>query len=128
MAVGPGGAKAVRVEDELLGGNHDRRIDAEGNVTGTSEGSGPCVSARTRGEEAYAKDLDARIRDLHGRLKAKRYRHQPIRRVHIPKSPGKTRPIGVSCIEDKVVQGALRELLETVYERDFLRHPLVWWR
>ena len=37
-------------------------------------------------------------------MKAKRYRHQPIRRVHIPKEGGKTRPIGVSAFEDKIVQ------------------------
>jgi len=40
--------------------------------------------------------------------------------VHIPKAPGKTRPIGVSCIEDKIVQGALREVLEAIYEQEFL--------
>jgi group II intron reverse transcriptase/maturase len=76
------------------------------------------VDGVTRDE--YAKDLESRLRDLHGRLKTKRYRHQPIRRVHIPKTPGKTRPIGVSCTEDKVVQGALREVLDAVYEQDFL--------
>ncbi len=70
--------------------------------------------------DAYAEDLGPRLQDLHERLRTKRYRHQPIRRVHIPKAPGKTRPIGVSCIEDKIVQGALRELLETIYEQDFL--------
>jgi retron-type reverse transcriptase len=58
--------------------------------------------------------------DLHGRMKAMKYRHQPIRRVHIPKANGKTRPIGVSTTEDKIVQGALRELLEAIYEQDFL--------
>jgi len=65
-------------------------------------------------------DLQARLQDLHARLKSKRYRHQPIRRVHIDKGPGKTRPIGVSAFEDKLVQDAVREVLEAVYEQDFL--------
>ena len=71
-------------------------------------------------KEEYGVDLQARLQDLHARLKSKRYRHQPIRRVHIDKGPGKTRPIGVSAFEDKLVQDAVREVLEAVYEQDFL--------
>ncbi len=66
----------------------------------------------------YEQNLEAHLEDLHERLRTRRYRHQPIRRVHIPKEdrPGQTRPIGISCFEDKLVQGALREVLEAVYE------------
>ena len=71
-------------------------------------------------KEQYGQDLERNLRDLHERMKAKRYRHQPIRRVHIPKGQGKTRPIGVSAFEDKLVQDAVREVLEAVYEQDFL--------
>jgi group II intron reverse transcriptase/maturase len=71
-------------------------------------------------KEEYGQRLEDNLRELVGRLKAKRYRHQPIKRVHIPKANGKTRPIGISCTEDKIVQGALREILETIYEQDFL--------
>lgn len=70
--------------------------------------------------ERYAQRLEENLRELHGRLKAMKYRHQPIRRVHIPKEDGKTRPIGISSVEDKIVQGALRDVLEVVYEQDFL--------
>src|SRR5713226_6071843 len=72
-------------------------------------------------KEHYGQDLQSNLHDLHERLKTKRYRHQPIRRVHIPKEKeGQTRPIGISATEDKVVQGALRKVLEAVYEQDFM--------
>ena len=71
-------------------------------------------------KEQYGQELESNLQDLHARMKAKRYRHQPIRRVHIPKEGGKTRPIGISAFEDKLVQDALREVLEAIYEQDFL--------
>jgi len=71
-------------------------------------------------KEQYGQALEVNLQDLHARLKAQRYRHQPIRRVHIPKAQGKTRPIGISAFEDKVVQDAMREVLEAIYEQDFL--------
>ena len=96
------------IDEELLAGAFDRiRKDAAVGVDGTTK-------------EQYGQNLEANLRGLHERLKTMRYRHQPIRRVHIPKEKGKTRPIGVSTIEDKVVQNALREVLEAVYEQEFL--------
>src|SRR6266571_3545832 len=71
-------------------------------------------------KEHYGQNLEANLQELHARLKAQRYRHQPIQRVHIPKAQGKTRPIGISAFEDKVVQDAVREVLEAIYEQDFL--------
>src|SRR5262245_3063968 len=70
-------------------------------------------------KEQYGRDLEGNLRGLHERLKSKRYRHQPIRRVHIPKGKGKTRPIGISAFEDKLVQDVVREVLEAIYEQDF---------
>jgi len=69
----------------------------------------------------YGQDLETNLRDLHERLRTKRYRHQPIRRVYIPKDgrDNQERPIGISCFEDKLVQDAVREVLEAVYEQDF---------
>jgi RNA-directed DNA polymerase len=70
--------------------------------------------------EQYGQELAENLRSLHERMKARKYRHQPIRRVHIPKDGGKTRPIGISTTEDKIVQATLRDVLEAVYEQDFL--------
>jgi group II intron reverse transcriptase/maturase len=86
---------------------HRQRDDAAVGVDGVTKAE-------------YGQDLERRLPDLHGRLKTRRWRHQPIRRVHIPKGGGKTRPIGISCLEDKIVQEAMREVLEAVYEQDFL--------
>lgn len=71
-------------------------------------------------KEEYGQDLERNLQRLHVRLKAGQWRHQPIRRVHIPKDKGKTRPIGISCMEDKIVQDSVRGLLEAIYEQDFL--------
>ena len=71
-------------------------------------------------KEQYEQNLEVNLQKLHERLKSGRYRHQPIRRVHIPKAPGKTRPIGISSIEDKIVHGALTEVLGAIYEQDFV--------
>ncbi len=71
-------------------------------------------------KQEYGENLEENLRDLHKRLKTMQYRHQPIRRVYIDKEGGKKRPIGVSCTEDKVVQDSLRELLQAIYEQDFL--------
>lgn len=70
--------------------------------------------------ETYGEALGANLQALRARMKAGQYRHQPIRRVNIPKENGFTRPIGVSTVEDKIVQGAVRDVLEAVYEQDFL--------
>jgi RNA-directed DNA polymerase len=70
--------------------------------------------------EQYGEKLAENLQSLRARMKAGQYRHQPIRRVNIPKENGTTRPIGISTVEDKIVQGAIRGVLEAVYEQDFL--------
>ncbi len=67
----------------------------------------------------YAQGAEEKIRDLHDRLKRKRYRAQPLRRVYIPKEGGKRRPISIPALEDKIVQRATVELLNAIYEQDF---------
>jgi group II intron reverse transcriptase/maturase len=71
--------------------------------------------------DQYGEQLAAKLQSLRARMKAGQYRHQPIRRVHIPKESGTSRPIGVSTVEDKIVQGALRDVLQAIYEQDFLK-------
>jgi group II intron reverse transcriptase/maturase len=70
--------------------------------------------------EQYGDRLAENVQLLRARMKARQYRHQPIRRVNIPKENGTTRPIGISTVEDKIVQGAVRDVLEAIYEQDFL--------
>ncbi len=69
---------------------------------------------------AYEQDLGANLLDLHARIHTGRYRPQPVRRVLIPKADGGQRPLGVPTLEDKIVQGAVAEMLSAIYEVDFL--------
>jgi retron-type reverse transcriptase len=71
-------------------------------------------------KEQDGQNLEATLQERHARRKAKQYRHQPSRRVHLPKGQGKTRPSGLSAFEDKVVQDVGREGREAIYEPDFL--------
>jgi group II intron reverse transcriptase/maturase len=68
----------------------------------------------------YQEDLRANLETLLNRLKTGEYKAPPVRRVHIPKAGGKTRPIGIPTFEDKVLQRAVAMVLEAVYEQDFL--------
>ena len=67
-------------------------------------------------KEEYGKNLEQNLTELVERLKNKSYKPQPARRVEIPKENGKTRPLSIYCYEDKLVQEALRRILEAVYE------------
>src|SRR5580693_9445083 len=69
---------------------------------------------------AYGQDLEANLQDLHRRLHAGSYRAKPSRRVYIPKADGRLRPLGIASLEDKIVQRAVVEVLNAVYETDFL--------
>src|ERR1022692_1506686 len=68
----------------------------------------------------YGLDLEANLRDLHARVHRGAYRARPTRRVFIPKPDGRLRPLGVASLEDKILQRAVVEVLNAVYEEDFL--------
>ena len=68
----------------------------------------------------YATALDERLVDLQDRIHRGSYHPQPVRRVHIPKGGGRTRPLGIPVLEDKIVQQAVRMVLEPIYESMFM--------
>jgi group II intron reverse transcriptase/maturase len=70
--------------------------------------------------ETYEGELESNLRDLHERVHSGRYRPQPVRRTYIPKADGGRRPLGILALEDKIVQGAVAEVLSAIYEADFL--------
>ena len=69
--------------------------------------------------EVYGRDLEANLQDLHRRLHAGSYRARPSRRSYIPKADGRLRPLGIASVEDKILQRAVVEVLNAVYETDF---------
>jgi group II intron reverse transcriptase/maturase len=68
----------------------------------------------------YGEDLEEHLRDLSQRLQRGAYRARPVRRVYIAKDGGGQRPLGVTALEDKIVQRAAVEVLNAIYETDFL--------
>ncbi len=70
--------------------------------------------------ESYGVGIEEKIANLVGRMKEKKYMPQPVRRIEIPKGNGKTRPLGIPTVEDKIVQMGMKKILEAVYEGDFL--------
>jgi group II intron reverse transcriptase/maturase len=68
----------------------------------------------------YGQDLEENLRDLHARVHRGAYRARPSRRAYIPKPDGRPRPLGVAALEDKILQRAVAEVLNAIYECDFL--------
>jgi RNA-directed DNA polymerase len=68
----------------------------------------------------YGRGLDARLQNLQDRIHRGSYHPQPVKRAHIPKGDGRTRPLGIPTLEDKVVQQAVRMVLEPIYEAMFV--------
>ncbi|MGH3848134.1 MAG: group II intron reverse transcriptase/maturase [Pseudonocardiaceae bacterium] len=69
---------------------------------------------------AYGVGLEKKLQDLHQRVQSGSYRASPSRRVYIEKADGRLRPLGIATLEDKIVQRAVVEVLNAIYEEDFL--------
>jgi RNA-directed DNA polymerase len=102
------------------------KVTAEGNLQAAAakvaaNGGAPGVDDVT--VEAFVNDLEANVRKLTRALADGSYEPQAIRRVYIPK-PGSTeqRPLGIPTVRDRVVQGAVRHVLEPIFEREFAAH------
>lgn len=89
-----------------------------------------CKSAANKGApgvdeitlDRYGKDAEANLARLAGRLKDGTYRPKAIRRTYIPKADGSLRPLGIPTVEDRIVQGAIRQAIEPIFEREFAPH------
>jgi RNA-directed DNA polymerase len=73
--------------------------------------------------EDYGRDLEANLQALHGRVHRGSYRPRPSRRVFIPKADGRQRPLGIASLEDKLLQRAVVEVLNTIYRRTSSASP-----
>jgi hypothetical protein len=70
--------------------------------------------------QEYGNGLEERLADLHGRIHRGAYRAKPSRRVWIDKADGRKRPLGIAALEDKIVQSAVVQVLEPIWDEDFL--------
>lgn len=71
--------------------------------------------------EEFGKNLDANLEAVVEELKSKKYKAKLVKRVNIPKGNGKTRPLGLPSLRDKIIQRAVANILEAIYEQDFLK-------
>ncbi|GHT96276.1 hypothetical protein FACS1894122_14500 [Alphaproteobacteria bacterium] len=115
--------KFVREHGDLRIQNLSSKINAEVllEMHQTIDGR-KAVGVDGVGKDEYDKNLIGNVEDLVSRLKRDSYNPQPSRRVRIPKpgKSGKTRPLGISCYEDKLVESAVAKLLTAVYEPKFM--------
>src|SRR4030095_3351721 len=126
-SAGPGAPSALDRVREVAGRDRQARVTAllhhvdvdrlRAAYRAMSPTAAPGVDGVTWA--AYGRNLEANLRELHRRLHAGGYRARPSRRAYIPKADGRLRPLGIAALEDKIVQRAVVEVLNAVYEADF---------
>jgi RNA-directed DNA polymerase len=110
-----GGTRAHNLQHLL----HHVDVDAlERALRRLKRSAAPGVDGET--VASYEQELARNLKQLHTLVHSGRYRPQPVRRVYIPKADGGQRPLGVTALEDKIVQGAVAEVISAIYEVDFL--------
>ena len=72
--------------------------------------------------DRYEKDVEANLQRLSEQLRTGAYQPRAIRRTYIPKADGSMRPLGIPTVQDRIVQGALRQVIEPIFEKQFARH------
>ena len=112
----PSGQPSCRASDTLILSEHEELLRLA--FRSLRKQAAPGVDGQSY--EDYAANLDQNLRDLYARLKSGRYQAPVIRRVYIPKANGKLRALGITTIEDRVVQKAVAWVLSAVFEQDFL--------
>lgn len=116
------------LETQVRGGVWFRLIDKVYNPKNLS--SAWTQSAANKGSpgvdgitiERYQKDVEANLARLSEQLRTESYRPKAIRRTHIPKPDGKMRPLGIPTVNDRIVQGAVRHVIEPIFEKEFAAH------
>jgi group II intron reverse transcriptase/maturase len=95
-------------------------LEAANKVLARPGSSTAGVDGQTRGN--FEQNFNAQIQSIVAQLKAKTYEPLPVRRTYIPKSDGRQRPLGIPGLRDRIVQEALRAILDPIYEADFQHH------
>jgi group II intron reverse transcriptase/maturase len=112
--------RAVLVRPEAIVTQRQRERHQARDVRGDIKKDAAYGVDRVSARE-YEENLDENIKQLVERLKRKSYRAKLVRRQYIPKGEGKFRPLGIPATEDKLLQLAVKRILEAIYEQDFLR-------
>lgn len=114
--------KAVRKDPKMQLTNLWHHVCDEGRLKEAYYRLNPKSAPGVDGEcwHEYGRELDKNIERLSERLRTGKYRAKPVKRIYIPKADGRKRPIGIPALEDKIVQSADTEVLNVVYEKEFI--------